>query len=107
MILDNMNRANAVLSVIKGLTYDEDQRVYSEPYQNGREHGWSLQWEDSKVCFSEYRNTDNIVVYYGKSIEFSMQGNTPNDRVYNTKKFFRYDEFVEAAQFIINYLGLK
>jgi hypothetical protein len=104
----NMKVADAVLAIIESLLSDE-VTFYCEPYQNGREHGWSL-YDNTmtrQVCFSEYRNSDSIVVYAGTPRDFSMQGNTPNDKVYHESRSFSYDEHYEAAKFILDYLPEK
>ena len=77
-------------------------------YTNGRERGYAL--TDSygavkrKVAFSENRNSDDIVVYFGKPLDFAFNTNVPSDEVYEARKFFRYDQHAKAAQFIFNYL---
>ena len=89
--------ADAVLAVIEIVltwqdTNDDDWKntVYCSTYSNGRENGYHLTTFDvsRSVSFSEFRNTDQIVVYTGRTIDFSMQGNVPSEDVYNNKKFF-------------------
>lgn len=86
---------------------DEDDRYTLEPYQNGREHGWSIQNRKTggQVAFSEFRRSDQIVVYLGTVTDFEMAGNVPSDKVYNKKEFFSYDQATAAARRIIEYLG--
>ena len=98
--------ADAVLSNVEWLM-DEEVRYTLEPYQNGREHGWSLKNRSTggQVAFSEFRRSDQIVLYLGKVTDFEMAGNVPNDEVYAKKEFFSYDDAVLAARRIIEYLG--
>ena len=104
-IYRSMKLADAVLSVIEW-SMNDDQRYFLEPYQNGREHGWTLSKGNKKVAFSEFRRSDDIVLYPGTSmsLDFDMAGNIPNEEVYNRKVFFAYNEVVKAAEHIIEYL---
>jgi len=101
-----------------------------EAYANGREHGYSLYyWKDvavsranfrkffgngknsvplplpKRVSFSENRNSDDIVLYFGKDCEFSMQGNVPSEKIYHQAKYFRYDKIDEVAQFVVDFFA--
>jgi hypothetical protein len=84
--------------------YPEEFNLYLEPYQNGREHGWSLSYKMRKVAFSEYRNSDQIVVYCGTLADFHLQGNVPSDKVYKRREMFSSEEvdFENVVQFIID-----
>lgn len=97
--------AQAVLAYVKWLV-DEEEYIL-EPYQNGREHGFAiLNYKDGlKVAFSEYRNSDSIVVYLGTTGDFATGGNIPSDEIYSKKEFFAYNEAFEAAQRIHKYLS--
>jgi len=76
-----------------------------EAYSNGREQGLCLwvfiEQEIYKFSFSEKRNSDDIVVYYGKTLDFSMQGNVPSEKVYKDAKYFPYFAIPQAAEFIV------
>jgi hypothetical protein len=100
--------ADAVLAFIE-LLCDDEVSLWLEPYQNGREHGWSLSGSDGKrkAVFSEHRNTDQIVVYLGKQIDFGMAGNVPSDKVYGAAVFYSYDRVSTAARDILDYLNDK
>jgi hypothetical protein len=107
-ILMNMKKANAVLAAIEDEINNTDEELLDlicNPYQNGREHGWALVQRigEKQVSFSEYRNTDSIVVYFGLERHFSMQGNVPSEDVWKSAKFFGYNEYVPAANWIIDY----
>ena len=97
--------AQAVLSYVKWLV-DEEEYIL-EPYQNGREHGFAISnyKNDLKVAFSEYRNSDSIVVYLGTNGDFAMGGNIPSEKVYSKKEFFDYNGAFDAAHRICEYLS--
>ena len=102
MIVRTMAAADAVLAIVDLLS--DDMVLFLQPYQNGREHGWSLIFKMRQVAFSEYRNSDSIVVYAGYTGDFSLCGNVPSSAIWEKRNFFRYDATYEAAQFIIGYL---
>jgi hypothetical protein len=87
--------ANALLSVVNS-NLDEEidwSRFWVESYANGREQGYcicgSRNGETIGIAFAEHRNSDNIVVYVGEGYSaFSMQGNTPSQKVWEDSKFF-------------------
>ena len=74
-------------------------------YENGREHGLCLKagpvYITTTICWSLYRNSDDIVVYVSEPGE-SFEYNTciPTKRAYDTKTFFNYNEHAKAAKFI-------
>lgn len=80
-------------------------------YSNGRENGFCLKlFEGSKflvIAFSEYRKSDDIVVYIGDSFsDFEMQGNIPSESVYENKKMFGDEE--RAVEYIVSLIkGFK
>ena len=107
-----LNRSNAqgfaVLAALHELL-DEDvlaKDIVIQPYVNCREQGFSVRRFafDVQVSFSEYRKSDDIVVYSGKRNEFSMQGNVPDDEVYKGAKFFPCLDVKAAAEFIVKFL---
>lgn len=109
MLLNKKNaQAVAVLAAIHYGVNEGEQiaQLLTEPYCNGREQGFSVSnWKtNNKVSFSESRNSDQIVVYFGKSTDFSMQGNTPSEELYKNKMFFDCLEVEKAADFIIDHL---
>lgn len=88
--------AMAVLSIVKAKWSDDS--IILEMYSNGREQGFALLRANLKVVFSENRRTDDVVVYAGKSSDFSMQGNVPSEEVYKNKRLFSHYE--SAASYI-------
>lgn len=73
-----------------------------DTYENGRENGYTVTDGVKRVCFSEYRNTDQTVLYLGLCGDFSNSGYVPSEKVYKNKVFFDYgtvDQVVEAVVF--------
>lgn len=109
MIHISTHVADAILAILNTMVNDETD-MWQEPYQNGREHGHSIscrlpdRLERKQVAFSKDRNSNRIVVYYGVNTDFSMQGNTPSDKVYDNRKIFPYNSQFQAAEFIFDYL---
>lgn len=106
MIIRTMQTADAVLAVVDGYIGESDVRYYLTPYENGREHGWTLsrQLSNVKVAFAEYRNTDQIVVYSGLSMHFESAGNVPSEQVYSERELFSPMQIFDAAQYIVQLL---
>lgn len=99
MMFDNY-KAQAVLAILLD-QYEDDDELCLEPYVNCREQGFSA-WKfgnNRMVAFSQDRNSDSIVVYFGHKQDFSMQGNVPDDHIYRNRKVFKQDEYKEAAIF--------
>jgi len=109
---------NVLILVNKYMSKELQKDCTVEAYSNGREQGYSIIcWSSEnvvkmlRVCFSEYRNSDDIVVYCGKHSDFSMAGNVPNDEVYANKKFFKISKLDkvkqahDAAMFIISFFS--
>lgn len=83
----------------------DDSVICVEDYVNCREQGFALASCDArKVAFSEFRRSDDIVVYFGKRADFAFNTNIPSEEVYESAKFFRFDEHEKAARFILKYL---
>jgi hypothetical protein len=93
-------KAQAVLCILADTHYELLKNCLIEPYLNGREQGYSLYHNSKRIAWSECRNSDSFVVYYGNSHDFDMGGNVPSDEVYKNKKFFCPDEYCEVAQYI-------
>lgn len=104
----NMAVAKKVLNAInKQIPNEMAKNCTVEAYSNGREQGYCIWYHPSlpflKVSFSENRNSDEIVVYKGKDIEFSLQGNLPSEEIYQNRKYFRYNEINATAKYIIDF----
>lgn len=81
-----------------------------EAYSNGREQGYCILYYSKstdnsyKICFSQNRNSDDIVIYTGKNFNFNMTGNIPSQIIYKSAIYFGYDEINWASRYIIRYL---
>ena len=99
--------ARKVLAEVKrwAASSKDDALVECEAYVNCREQGFALSSCDArKVAFSEFRRSDDIVVYFGARSDFAFNTNIPSDEVYESAKFFRFDKIEQAAKFIVKYL---
>jgi hypothetical protein len=103
-MIPGKHKANAVLSIVLDQAKDSSQ-FYVEPYVNGREVGWCISMLMARrVAFSENRNSDSIVVYSGDVVDFSMQGNVPDENVYRNSVMFDHNAYLAAATFILRHL---
>ena len=113
MIIRTTSMADAVLALVEERlnsldAYEQNVNCmyFLEPYKNGRERGWCL-FNTKKgctkaVCFAEHRSSDVIVVYSGKSVEFSCGGNVPSDNVWKTAKTFSSPaKYTVAAKYVV------
>jgi hypothetical protein len=103
--------ARRVLTEIRKLTKKKsglgETSVLIEMYVNCREQGFALASCDArKVAFAEYRNSDDIIVYFGKRKDFEFNTNIASDRVYEKATFYRRGAAGtrEAAKDIVKYL---
>jgi hypothetical protein len=108
-MLTRMNsKAYAILGIIANELSDEEfKNLVVEPYLNGRECGFSVYFAlrsvDVKLIFSEYRRSDNIVVYKGKAHEF-FPSNSLTEEIYKNSLTFQPYGYYEAATYIVNQL---
>lgn len=111
MLTKKNAKAWAVLAIVYDHLSGEEADFTFEPYLNGRESGFSITnfaaKEMPKVSFSENRNSDQIVVYTGKSSDFSMQGNTPGEQAYKNANYFGAFDYVRAAHTVLEHLGVE
>jgi hypothetical protein len=125
--MSDMKEALKVYDKIKTVVNTDDQDCFSVyPYHNGRENGLAIIKRDinnncnnnTVVIFSEYRRSDDIVVYHEKISNFSnffakidKDGFPLSEEAYNKASFFNiYDnllstrfkssKYVRAANFI-------
>uniref|UniRef100_A0AAU8GER1 Phage protein n=1 Tax=Salmonella phage vB_SEnST11_KE22 TaxID=3161173 RepID=A0AAU8GER1_9CAUD len=107
----SMKQAFGVLKVILEKTPELAEGL--QAYANCREQGFSItKWDfksgknkSRQVSFSECRNSDQINVYWGSTDNFDYQTNVPdNDTYFARRKFFGYEKYEEAADWIIAYL---
>lgn len=113
MLTGKNAKASAVLAIVYDLIGEDtwhENRFSVEGYVNGREMGFSIAYFKPhvntirKVSFSECRNTDQIVIYSGDTINFSMQGNVPDDKTWKDAKYLGSDDYYPAALFIKKFL---
>ncbi len=104
--------ATPSMAVLKLITNDPVAKV--TPYENGREHGYTVRKGGKLVAFAEYRSSDDIVVYRGQpnaewdaQLEPDLAQFADEDGVYRTKKLFSSDKMADAAAFIDAYLNLR
>jgi hypothetical protein len=103
----NDTAARKVLAEVKrwAKLSKEDCYIIVESYVNCREQGFALaSCDDLKVAFSENRNSDDIVVYFGKRSDFAFNTNIPSEEAWENRKFFGYNEIEKAAKLIVKYL---
>jgi len=111
MINFQSETAQKVLEHISKMVSKEIEKDFVvKMYANGREQGYHIQHYGRKirgVSFSEYRNTDQIVVYFGLAQNFSANGHVPDAKTYEKKEFFGNNKHKKAAEFIVNFLTSK
>ncbi len=109
----NATQADNLLAVVESLCRNlsrantADLTIIVAPYQNGRERGHFLveTYTQRAVAFSEYRNTDQIVIYTGMASDFdATNGNTPSEEVYTKKIFQGCGKFNSSATIVYNFL---
>lgn len=97
--------AEMILANLEYKTEPEYTRSWTvEVMANGREQClviWNYE-KGKKVAFGEHRNSDNIIVYYGESLDFDISTNQPDD--WSKKKYFHYGNTEEACEFILEWL---
>lgn len=101
---------NEILSIdpdiFNGETKGSGNYFLLKAFTNGREQGFVLMVPDQTwriVSFSEYRTSDQIVVYYGDKSTMGSDGQ-PKDEFWGQREMFAYNEEKDAAKFIYNYL---
>lgn len=116
MLTKSNARAYAILALLIGELQEEElEKLIVQPYINGRENGFYVRFlyvedpprDSPAVVFARDRRSDQTVIYVGKSIDFSMQGNIPSEEVYKKKKLYSSLRPVEAMQFIFDTLHTR
>lgn len=97
-----------VINLTLKLALSSKDNLEVETYSNGREQGFAITnfSNTRKVCFSECKNSDNIILYKGTYLDFSMTGNVPSEETYKAGMSFRYDQITETAIAAVEYLLL-
>lgn len=101
--------AEKVLAEVKRefrLVKQENTEALLGLYSNGREKGFHISnyFNKRAISFSEFRRSDNIVVYFGTLSQFERNTHIPDDGVYCDAKFFECGDYKGAAKFIKEYL---
>ncbi|RDJ35726.1 MAG: hypothetical protein DWQ19_12985 [Crenarchaeota archaeon] len=99
-------QAYAVLAGLYASQADNFEMLIVEPYCNGREQGFALELNNKKVAFSEGRNSDYIVIYCGKSTDFS-DGNIPSEKVYTNRRLVEFLNIKSAIEIIEDWLQME
>ena len=99
-------RADVAAAVLRSLESKDLPPMVVEGFVNGREQGLSLTNYHVRVSFSEDRSSDALVVYFGMSHDFSMQGNVLHQGALSDaamRKHYSYPEDAadDIAEFII------
>jgi len=99
---------------LKGKKLGKFNSPWVEAYDNCREQGFTIQDSDLHICFSEYRNSDSIVVYscvFGDTLKIDGNGraesypfptNIPTDGMWRSAKMFPYGAYNTAADYIVS-----
>ena len=85
---------------------DDESYGYLDTFNNCRETGFVLKNSKNDICVWVYenRNSDSIVVAYGK-MEDSDLNNMFSEEVYNDNRtFFGFSEYHKASQYVLELL---
>ncbi len=97
-----MSVANAVLAELMKL---DGPPLMLEGYVNGREYGYSVTNYRVRCSFAQDRNSDTIVVQYGKTLDFNSMGNVLHGdgiSMFGRRAYFEHPE--SAASFIETFM---
>lgn len=88
-----------ILNQLNGGNYPS---MWYECFDNCREQGYCIivgeGYPSFRVAFTENRNSDDIVVYCYRNNRHPS--NIPSDGSWDDRKYFRYDEVSECAEYI-------
>lgn len=71
----------------------EKELVYIDAYSNTREQGYHLIAYPLASSFSENRNSDDLIMYFGNAYsDFDRQGNIPNEASYESREYISPDK---------------
>ena len=62
--------------------------LMADIYDNGREHGYAIRNSDKVIVFSEYRNSDEHVLYKGDALDWCTTHKLTAD-MYAKKTFYK------------------
>jgi len=84
---------DAVALIVHPKRTPSAQYFFLEPYDNGREHGYVVTDYTNAIIFSENRNTDQIVLYYGMYQDTQKQSCRVTERMYRSALYFNYNDY--------------
>lgn len=96
----SLAHSNVVLKIVRSALRKTSQRIVVEAWSNGREQGYYLSGHISSsrgCCFAQQRNSDTIVVVFGKTTEFDVTTNMPSDKLWQKMVELYPDEVAAAA----------
>ena len=107
MLYRSYIEASIVEHILETMLKDNDVTVFSYPWLNGREKGFTfsvLNWENPVYVFvAECRNSDSLTVTIGKYDAWDMI----TDEEYNKREYFDYGSYAEVADRVLEILGVK
>ena len=90
-----------IVKRLERILTDEQKKILCiSCYSNCREQGYAITSDKRRVCFAEYRNTDEAVLYMGRTNQFSTFGSIPNDLLFGNALFFKPGEKKAVARHI-------
>ena len=103
-LIDSLGISNIILNLLLNDTEVNRFDGYIETFSNYREQGYKLivcniindKVNKLTVCFSKYRNSNDIVVYYSNQYE----GEKYSSIFWDNAKLFKYNDFYEVVDYI-------
>ena len=102
---DSLKTSSMILLELQNDARSEYVDVYVKVYDNGREQGYMLKASRKTdttqftIAFSECRGSDEIVVYHSEILGEGL-GNSMSGDFYASKKFFKYNGYQDAVEYI-------
>jgi hypothetical protein len=106
MLTSTNAQAYGVLAAIYFQLGDRVNEIRVESYHNCREEGFAISgllsnseydWQ-RRAVFSENRNSDSIVLYTGKTIDFDISSGIPSEETYRRARYFPPLDFEGVAE---------
>lgn len=99
-LIDSLVVSNIVLNILINDFRFCDIKGFIELFENGRYQGYKLVYLKNKshsiICFSQNKNSDDIVVFFSdiyESVNYS-------DNFWQTKKYFKFNEYYLVVDYI-------
>jgi len=105
--LGKIEYAEKIKNMLMEDTRTQNIKSSFEMFENCREQGYRVcNYNDEAkiqtIAFSENRNSDEIVVY--SSVKHESSAFQYSDKFWSSSKYFRYDDFSGAVDYIIELL---